>query len=157
MTAVKLIGAAAMVAFAYLAGDRALDGLRRRICLLSELVSFAKQAAVGIGEYKLTLAAIEAEADVPTLSEIGFFKWLGCGSIDADALACLSDGEREAVSSFVSSFGKCFSDEQVGLCRALENAAASSLERAKSDYETKSKIYKSVPPLAVMSLLIVLL
>ena len=156
MTAYTLIGVAAAVAFAYFAGDFALDGLRRRICLLTELNGFAEKSAVGIAEYKLTLSAIKSETDAPMLTECGFFGWLEHGCMDEDGLPPLTADEREAVSSFVSGFGKCFADEQAALCRSLADRMADALGKAKSEYETKSKIMRTLPPLSVMSLLILL-
>ena len=158
MIVLKIIGAVTAVAVSYFLGDLAADRYRKRVALLSELKLFADNAARSIGEYKTPLKELALADEIPILSEYRFVDLIAQGDApDARMLEMLNENEREAVVQFAGNFGKCFKDELIDMCRSFGKLISESLENAKKECDTKSKIYRAVPPLCVTSVIILLM
>lgn len=158
MIVLKIIGAVTAIAVSYLLGDLAADRYRKRVALLSELKLFADNAARSIGEYKTPLKELALADEIPILSEYRFVDLIAqCDAPDGRMLEMLNENEREAVVEFVGNFGKCFKDELIDMCRSFGKLMSEALENAEKECDTKSKIYRTVPPLCVTSVIILLM
>ena len=69
----------------------------------------------------------------------------------------LSDAERSILRDLAAQLGRGFREEQTALCRYAEDGLSDALERLKKETGDRERLWRSIPLLAALSLILLLL
>ena len=132
---------------------------RRRLKELEAACALVRYIRENIERLSRPLAQIYASREDPVLEEIGFLgplRTAGFGAAVREAGWHIFPAEREILAAFGEALGKGFREEQTALCRYTEDRLAESLEKAKGDLPGRERLWRSIPVLAALSLILLL-
>ena len=157
---VKAVGAALLVAASVGFGVSGVRTERRRRRELDACLALLRHIRENIGTLARPLPEIWDRFEDPVFRESGFLTVLRREGLSAALEAAppmLGEGERALLAEFAASLGRGYREEQVALCRYTEEKlgdAAEALARSAADRE---RLWRSLPVLAALSAVLLML
>lgn len=154
----KLLGGGIILISAVLIGEISVQKIKRQAEIEEELIEFVKHVRDQIKNYKRPLAEIVDSFYGTALNAHGFLKAV----VENPPEDCceklpIDENHKKALSSFLRELGKSYCDEQIVLCDEFVFQMSNSVEKAKDEYHGKIKMYRTLPVLAAISLIIILI
>lgn len=152
----KTLGIFVLLATAlYYSYSRQWLGQRKRQ-LLEELCGLMDWIQKNIECFAKPLDEISREYTSPLLDSYGFYaKWQNQDLLAAfEELPHLSDAVREVLLSYGRSVGKGYKEEELRLCRYTCEQLDRLLTKQKEDLHAKNQMYRTLPFLLVLSIVL---
>ena len=134
------------------------DG-RRRLRELEAVLSLIRYLRENIGRFGTPLSELYAAYDDPVLARTGFLTLLRTKGMAAAADGAdwrLSEEERGILSEFGRRLGRGFREEMTELCRYAEDELSDALEKLRVQTAGRERLWRALPVLAALSLLLLL-
>ena len=141
-------------------GMREIREGRRRLREMDAALRFVRHIRENIDRLARPLPQIYASWEDPALVSNGFLDLLWSEGMEAaveGAAWSLSDAERAILRDLAAQLGRGFREEQTALCRYAEDGLADALERLKKETGDRERLWRSIPLLAALSLILLLL
>ncbi len=154
----KTLGIFVLLATAwYYSYSRQWLGQRKRQ-LLEELCDLMEWIQKNIECFAKPLDEISREYSSPLLASYGFYeKWQNQDlSTALEALPYLSDAVREVLLQYGKSVGQGYKEEELRLCRYTCEQLNKLLTKQKEDLHAKNQMYRTLPFLLVLSIVLLL-
>ena len=135
------------------------DG-RRRILELEAVLDLIRAVREGIDRLTAPLSEIYAAYENPVLRESGFLNLLreaGMAEAVEKTEWRLSSGELAVLRDLASRLGRGFREEQTALCRYAGDRLEDALEKLRAEEDGRARLWRSIPLLAALSLILLLL
>ena len=133
---------------------------RRRLKELEAVCALLRYIRENIERFSRPLAQIYASWENPALAETGFLGLLrssGFAAAVREADWHIPAGEREILEQFGEELGKGFREEQTALCRYTEDRLAEALAAMRNDLPGRERLWRTIPLLAALSLILLLI
>ena len=133
---------------------------KRRRGELEALIALVSVIRGEIGALSRPLSDIWASFSSPALEKNGFLPALRRdGFVRALAAADwrLTEDERAPLLPFAASLGKTYREEQVALCRRTEEKLGAVLSALEKNGAEREKLWRTLPPLAALSAILLFL
>lgn len=157
---VKAAGAVLLLASAGGFGFSSIRAERYRRRELEAFLSLVRHIRENIEHLSRPLPEIYARFDDPLLAASGFLPVLRTEGF-AEALERadlrLGEGERAVLGEFASSLGRGYREEQTALCRYAEGKLGEAAEALGKTAPDRERLWRSIPLLAALSLILLLL
>ncbi len=159
----RLLGIAVLLLASMLYGRKRIREERQKIREAEALLLLTEYIAEQIEYTMKPLPEILAGFDSPLLCEMGF---TGCAAEIGMRKAWeryrgrfqLKDGKIQSeFTSFCREIGRGYRKEELELCGLTAKHLRSELERMKGDAGNREKLYRTIPPLMVLSAALILL
>jgi len=153
-----LLGGGIILLSARFIGEIGVHKLKHQAEIEEELIEFVKYIRDQIKNYKRPLAEIVSSFSGTVLSAYGFLKAIveNTPEVCSEKLP-IDENCKKALSLFLRELGKSYCDEQIVLCDEFLFQMSNMLEKAKDEYQGKIKMYRTLPVLAAVSLIIILI
>lgn len=159
-TLIKLLGGGVMIFASFLWGRSRAEEEKRKAALLSEFISFVSFTGEYIVRFKVPLSEIYAEY-TPELPEMKRFissaRENGIKTAWESAQPPLPEKAIRTAERFVSELGSGYAEEEREKCACTADILGKLLEELKSDMADRVKMWYSLPPLLVSSVLLIFL
>ena len=132
---------------------------RKRIRELEAVLALIRYLREHIERFGTPLSELYAAYDDPVLAQTGFLTLLRTEGMTAAADGAelrLSEGERGILSDFAGRLGRGFREEQTVLCRYAEDGLSDALGKLRSQTAGRERLWRALPVLAALSLLLML-
>lgn len=153
----KLIGAAVLITSAVMWGIFKVRAERKTTDELEELCALVAFIGDNIAHLSRPLPEIFNEFRSNVLESCGFVDALRSGGMKA-AVASLSCGESSEITREMSLFseklGMGYREEQTKLCNYTEGRLRTMLEERKKSLRDKEKLYRTIPVLLALSVIL---
>ena len=159
----KLIGTVILLTASMVYGRKKILDERRKIREAEALRDLTEHIAEQIEYTMKPLPEIIAGFENGILREIGFLETAGTYGIrEAWKMCqwkfCLPEGNiRSAFGEFCREIGRGYRKEELELCGLTLKRLRSEIERMKGDSGNCEKLYRTIPPLMVLSVVLILL
>ena len=154
---VKLTGSAAVLMSAVVWSIGRVRVERRKTDELAAFCDFVGYIGENIAHFSRPLPEIYSGYSDAALEESGFFDALSDGGMTA-AVRCLGIyGEKECtdeIKMFAEKIGGGYREEQSGLCEYTKNRLSAMLEKRRSTAHGKEKLYRTIPLLLALSVIL---
>ena len=133
---------------------------RRRIRELEAVLDLIRVVREGIDRLSAPLSEIYAAYENPVLAANGFLFLLrteGMAKAADGAGWRLSSAELDILRYLAGRLGRGFREEQTALCRYAEDRMTDALEKRRADEAGAARLWRSIPLLAALSLILLLL
>ena len=158
--AVKLVGAALLVAVAVMYGRMKILEERHKVALISGMEGLVLAIRDGIAHYKKPLGEIYSSFSSDVLEENGFLPRCRVDGIRAAwerTNMNLPPKMMELMNSFTVQIGSGYTEDELRLCgHTLEQIGRISAE-ALEEKNNREKLYINIPPLAALSAVLLFL
>ena len=155
----RAAGAVLLVGAAMLWGLWEIGEGRRRIRELEAAQSLCRFICENIERLSRPLSGIYEAFEDPVLEENGFLPALrkeGFRAALGRARWRLSGGERAILSEFADGLGRGFREEQTALCRYTGDRLGDALETLRRGQKDRERLWRAIPVLFALSLLLLL-
>ena len=132
---------------------------RQRLRELEAVLALIRHIRESIERYGTPLGEIFAAYDDPILARAGFLTLLRKEGMTAAADGAglrLAETERGVVRSLGERLGRGFREEQTALCKRAEDRLAEALGKQRTEAEGRERLWRSIPILAALSLILML-
>ena len=133
---------------------------RQRIRELEAVRDMVRTVREGIDRLSAPLSEIYASYENPTLAACGFLHLLRTAGMERaveDTEWRLSPAEQGILSELALHLGRGFREEQTALCRYAEDRLSDALEKRRADEDGRARLWRAIPLLAALSLILLLL
>ena len=157
---VKLIGAATLLVTSVYYGQVKITAERVRITKLSALADMVKFIGEKIEHFSTPLPEILSEYSNSYLDRIGYLESVrshGLNKTVSDLELSEADTEYILVMQFADSIGKGYKDEEVSLCKYTHMKLAECEVKLSSALKDKEKLYRTIPPMLALSVILILI
>lgn len=129
---------------------------RRKNQMLEEIVSLMDWIQKNIECFAIPLDEISREYTSPLLDSYGFYTmWQTKGLLPAlEELPLLPDTAREIVLQYGKMAGHGYKEEELRLCRYTCEQLNHILKKQREDSQSKSRMYRTLPFLLVLSIVL---
>ncbi len=155
----RCAGAAILLASAAGWGLSEIREGRRRLKELEAVLTLIRHIRESIERYGMPLGEIYASYDDSVLARDGFLTLLrqeGLKAAADGAAGRLAESERSVVRSLGERLGRGFREEQTALCRQAEDRLAEALGKRRTEAEGRERLWRTIPILAALSLILML-
>ena len=132
---------------------------RRRLRELEAVLALIRHIRERIERFGTPLSEIYAAWDDPELAGTGFLTLLRTKGMEAAADGAdfrLSERERGILRELGGRLGRGFREEQTALCRYAEDGLSEALDQLRADTAGRERLWRALPPLAALSLILML-
>ena len=132
---------------------------RRRLRELEAVLALVRRIREQIERFGTPLCEIYSACDDPELARTGFLALLRTKGMEAAADGAdlrLSEGERGILRELGGRLGRGFREEQTALCRYAEDGLSEAFEKLRTDTAGRERLWRALPPLAALSLILML-
>jgi len=157
---VRCFGAVLLLAAAAGWGFCEIRDGRRHILELEAVLDLIRAVREGIDRLSAPLSEIYAAYENPVLRESGFLTLLrekGMAEAVEGTEWRLSPEELAVLRDLASRLGRGFREEQAALCRYAGDRLEDALEKRRTDEDGRARLWRSIPLLAALSLILLLL
>ncbi len=158
MTAARLAGAAILMCASLFLSLRLTAAKRKRERELYEICDLIRYVRNNIDSFLTPLGSIFSKFSSPALDSCGFVEALENGGLSSAAVSegiSLLSNERRLLLAFSEKLGLGYRDEEIRLCDYYYKEFSEIARREREENDKKSKMYKYLPPLAALSLIII--
>ena len=156
---IRVMGAALLLLGAAGAGFSGIRNIRARIGELEAALALVRHIRESIGRLTAPLSEIYASFADPRLTENGFLTLLRTRGM-AEALEKtawrMPERDLEILRDLAGRLGRGFPDEQCALCRYAEDRLEEDLDRLRKAAPGEERLWRSIPILSALSLLLLL-
>ncbi len=157
---IKGIGAVLLLAASVGFGLWMIGEEKRKIRELDALLRLVRHIRENIGSLRRPLPRIFSSFPDPALEENGFLPLLrerGFRAAVEETPWRQEEGVRLALADFAASLGRGYAEEELSLCRYTEAKLADALAALEKAAPEREKLWRSIPALLALSVVLLLL
>ncbi len=157
---VKLIGSVALLVASLYYGQVKIRGERVGIKEVASLAEMVKYIGERIEHFSQPLPEIFAQYRNDHLESIGFLPYVRTMGISGAVENCrmtLDGDDRELFLKFAGAIGRGYRDEELSLCRYTYTKLTESEDKMRAAIKDKEKLYRTIPPMLALSVILILI
>ncbi|MBE6625777.1 MAG: hypothetical protein E7628_01160 [Ruminococcaceae bacterium] len=157
---VKIAGSVILLATSIYFGQVKITAERTRIKILSSFGDMIKYIGEKIEHFSSPLPEILSEYNNPYLESVGYLDAIRSHglSLVPDCLKISQNHEEYIlIKRFTDSIGKGYKDEEVTLCKYTHQKLAELEEKMSAVLKDKEKLYRTIPPMLALSVILILI
>ena len=159
-TIVKIIGAVTLLVASVYYGQVKITAERMRIIKLSAIMDMVKFIGEKIEHFSSPIPEILSEYRNSYLESIGYLEAIRTHGLSktADIIGTSPTGEEYIlIKQFSDSIGKGYKDEEVSLCKYTHHKLTECEEKLSSALKDKEKLYRTIPIMLALSVILILI
>lgn len=160
MSTIRIIGSAILLCVSIILSQAITSTVRKREVELVEICDLIRFIRNNIDSFLTPIGAILSGYSSPALKRCGFTSAMHisglAAAVNTDGIS-LFGNERELLSAFAEKLGLGYREEEVRLCDYYLAEFTEIAKREKEENDKKSRMYRYLPPLAALSLIIILI
>lgn len=157
---VKMIGGALLILASVFYGRLKILEERRRFSLAEASVEFVRAVRDSIAHYAKPLSEICESVNIEPLEECGFLPLCRTDGIrmawEAKKLP-IPDKMRAVMGEFAERIGGGYREDELALCAHTLERLEKLAEEVRKERENREKLYRNIPPIAALSLVLLVL